>query len=115
MKTAEEAQAQIKRDRAVARSFKRTFMKERKVTAHGGDVLARLREFCKADVSTVTEAGPPHDAIAMALNEGRRQVWNMINGYLQLDDGRLAQLDFEYQRMIASALAERSANGSSSS
>lgn len=69
-----------------SRAYKKIF------TADTGDlnedakiVLADLKKFCRADSSTVMGNGKI-DPMAMAILEGRREVWMRINHYLHLDE-----------------------------
>jgi hypothetical protein len=57
-------------------------------------VLADLKRFCKAQTSTVyvSPVSRTIDPIAMAMAEGRREVWNRIQSYLQISDKEIAQL-----------------------
>ena len=51
-------------------------------------VLADLRRFCRAQGSTaiVSPISKSIDPIAMAMAEGRREVWNRILAHLYLED-----------------------------
>lgn len=56
-------------------------------------VLADLRRFCNASKASIrlTDAGAV-DPYAMAVAEGRREVWNRINSYLYLDEKTVQNL-----------------------
>lgn len=51
-------------------------------------VIADLAKFCRAHSSTaiVSPMSKTIDPIAMAMAEGRREVWNRIQGHLYLSD-----------------------------
>lgn len=57
-------------------------------------VLNDLRRFCYADRPTikVSPGSGQVDPYAMAVAEGRREVWLRINEYLKLDDRDLQSL-----------------------
>lgn len=57
-------------------------------------VLARLRRYCHANSSSIVVSPITRtvDPLATAVAEGRRQVWNLIQGYLNLDESTLAKL-----------------------
>lgn len=62
----------------------------RNLTKAGEQVLADLRRFCKAThTSAVVAQNGTLDPIAMAINEGRREVWNRIQAYLNLTDHQI--------------------------
>ena len=58
-------------------------------------VLADL--FCRADTSTavVSPVSKAIDPLAMAMAEGRREVWNRIQSYLHMADREITQLKEE--------------------
>ena len=58
-------------------------------------VLADLRRFCRARTSTVTVSHGRIDPLAMAVGEGRREVWNRIMQYINLDDRTIQALGEE--------------------
>lgn len=61
-------------------------------------VLADLRRFCNADRPTtrVSPISKSIDPIAMAIAEGRREVWLRIQAHLRMDDSDIAKLqEFE--------------------
>ena len=51
-------------------------------------VLADLKVFCRADRSSFTK-GDPH---ATSLLEGRREVWNRIQEYLNMEESSIRSL-----------------------
>lgn len=57
-------------------------------------VLADLRRFCRASSSSavVSPVTKSIDPMAMAMAEGRREVWNRIQAHLHLDDAVIANL-----------------------
>lgn len=57
-------------------------------------VLADLKRFCKAQTSTVyiSPVSKAIDPLAMAMAEGRREVWNRIQSHLQISDKEISQL-----------------------
>lgn len=66
-------------------------------------VLKELREFCFANLGTARSIpifslfrgrrGGAVDPYAMALAEGRREVWLLIDGFLNLTDEQLARIE----------------------
>lgn len=61
-------------------------------------VLADLKKFCRASSSTamVSPVSKSIDPLAMAMAEGRREVWNRLMAHLYIDDKVIAQLKDEY-------------------
>jgi dihydroorotase-like cyclic amidohydrolase len=57
-------------------------------------VLADLRRFCKANSSTimVSPVSRSVDPIAMAMAEGRREVWLRLAGMLHIDEKTMFNL-----------------------
>ena len=57
-------------------------------------VLADLKRFCKAQTSTVyvSPISKTIDPLAMAMAEGRREVWNRIQSHLQISDQEISRL-----------------------
>lgn len=57
-------------------------------------VLADLKRFCRATTSTVmvSPVTKTIDPIAMAMAEGRREVWNRIMAHLYLEDKATVEL-----------------------
>lgn len=62
------------------------------LTRHGEIVMADLAKFCRVHSSTATMVDGKIDPVAMALAEGRREVFNRIQQYLHLDDETLFKL-----------------------
>ena len=60
-------------------------------------VLADLRRFCRAQVSTaaINPLTRSIDPLAMAMAEGRREVWNRIQAHLNLSDRDITNLQEE--------------------
>ena len=58
-------------------------------------VLADLKRFCRAETSTavVSPVSKAIDPLAMAMAEGRREVWNRIQSYLHMADREITQLN----------------------
>ena len=90
------ARDQIARLWGLRTAFRRTF--------HGPDgkphedarmVLFELRRFCYAVRPTlkVSPLTGTVDPLAMAAAEGRREVYNRISGYLNLDDSDLQLME----------------------
>ena len=70
-------------------SYKRVFLdQDGKPNRDAEIVLADLKKFCRAQSSTVvvSPVSKTIDPYAMALAEGRREVWNRLASYLYLDD-----------------------------
>lgn len=57
-------------------------------------VLADLRRFCRANGSTVVVSPVTKqvDPLAMAMAEGRREVWNRIMAHLYVDEKQVFEL-----------------------
>jgi len=57
-------------------------------------VLADLKRFCRAETSTavVSPVSKAIDPLAMAMAEGRREVWNRIQSHLHMADREITQL-----------------------
>jgi hypothetical protein len=51
-------------------------------------ILADLKRFCRANSSTamVSPISKSIDPMAMAMAEGRREVWNRLMAFLHLED-----------------------------
>lgn len=75
-------------------AFKRCLMEDGKLTPNGKAVLADLAKFCKAHESaySVSPVTRTIDPLAMAVNEGRRDVWLRILWYLKIDEADLINL-----------------------
>ena len=58
-------------------------------------VLADLKRFCRVETSTVVVSPVTKtiDPLAMAMAEGRREVWNRIQQYLHMADREITQLN----------------------
>ena len=83
------------RDRLQRRraAYREVFLDQRgEATKATAIVMADLTRFCRARSSTVTVSHGRIDALAMALAEGRREVFNRIQAYINLDDRVLAQI-----------------------
>lgn len=57
-------------------------------------VLADLRRFCRVTASTavVSPVSRTIDPLAMAMAEGRREVWNRIMAHLYVDEKAVFEL-----------------------
>lgn len=62
------------------------------LSAAGRDALAHLRTLCYVHKTSFV----PGDPTTTAFNEGRRDVWNQIVGYLNLTDQEIIQLTEDY-------------------
>ena len=62
-------------------------------SASGKAVLTDLRRFCKARSSTVYVSPITKQIDPMALAEGRWEVWNRLQSFLQINDKELSQLN----------------------
>ena len=62
-------------------------------------VMADLKKFCRASSSTamVSPISKSIDPLAMAMAEGRREVWNRIQAHLHIDDKVITQLKDDYE------------------
>ena len=77
------------------RAYRRLFLDEDgQPTGDAEVVLADLKKFCRAMSSTamVSPISKTVDPIAMAMAEGRREVWNRLMAHLHIDDKVVAQL-----------------------
>lgn len=77
-------------------SYRRTFMSEDgKIGRDAEIVLSDLRRFCRASTSTVvvSPVSKSIDPIAMAMAEGRREVWNRIMAHLYVDEKQVWTLN----------------------
>jgi hypothetical protein len=71
-------------------AYRGLFLDERgQATRAAAIVMADLMRFCRARTSTVVVSNGRVDPIAMGLAEGRREVWNRIQMYLNLSDRAL--------------------------
>ena len=69
-------------------SYRRLFLGEDGLNADGQVVLADLAKFCRANSSTaiVSPVSRSVDPIAMAMAEGRREVWLRLMAQLHIDE-----------------------------
>lgn len=69
-------------------AYRRLFLGEDGLNADGQTVLADLAKFCRANNSTaiVSPVSRSVDPIAMAMAEGRREVWLRIMAHLHIDE-----------------------------
>lgn len=77
------------------RAYRRTFLnQDGKPLPDAEAVLADLRRFCRVTSSTavVSPISKSIDPIAMAMAEGRREVWNRIVAHLYLEDKTVLSL-----------------------
>jgi hypothetical protein len=76
-------------------AYRRTFMDaDGKLGRDAEVVLADLRRFCRATGSTVVVSPVTKqiDPIAMAMAEGRREVWNRMMAHLYVDEKQVFTL-----------------------
>ena len=76
-------------------AYRRLFLREDGVLNPDADiVMTDLRKFCRATGSTamVSPQSGTIDPIAMAMAEGRREVFNRINEYLHLKESTIHNL-----------------------
>ena len=78
-------------------AYRRLFLGEDGLNADGQVVLADLAKFCRANSSTaiVSPVSRSVDPIAMAMAEGRREVWLRIAAHLHIDDRVIFNLNEE--------------------
>lgn len=78
-------------------AYRRLFLGDDGLSADGQVVLADLAKFCRANSSTamVSPVSRSVDPIAMAMAEGRREVWLRILGHLHIDDRVIFNLNEE--------------------
>ena len=79
-------------------SYRRLFLDgDGKANPSAEIVLADLKRFCRAETSTavVSPVSKAIDPLAMAMAEGRREVWNRIQSYLHMADREITQLKEE--------------------
>lgn len=77
------------------RAYRRLFLDaDGDVGPDAAMVLADLKRFCRAASSTVmvSPVSKSIDPLAMAMAEGRREVWNRLMAHLHIDDKVVAQL-----------------------
>ena len=71
------------------RSYQRTFLNQDGIPHPDAEiVLADLKRFCRANSTTamVSPISKTVDPLAMAMAEGRREVWNRLMAHLYLED-----------------------------
>lgn len=78
-------------------AYRRLFLGEDGLNADGQVVLADLAKFCRANSSTaiVSPVSRSVDPIAMAMAEGRWEVWLRIAAHLHIDDRVIFNLNEE--------------------
>jgi hypothetical protein len=77
------------------RAYRLTFLdNDGKFNPTAKVVLSDLRKFCRATGSTVVVSPVTKqiDPIAMAMAEGRREVWNRIMAHLYVDEKQVFEL-----------------------
>lgn len=77
-------------------AYRRVFMDaDGNINSNAEIVLADLRRFCRATSTTVlvSPVSKSIDPIAMAMAEGRREVWMRIMGYLHIDEKQIFNLE----------------------
>ena len=77
-------------------SYRRTFMDASgNISRDGEIVLADLRKFCRANTTTVivSPISKSIDPVAMAMAEGRREVWLRLMAHLHIDEKQVFNLD----------------------
>lgn len=70
-------------------AYKRTFMNaDGNLHRDSEIVLADLKRFCRATTSTavISPISKSVDPIAMAMAEGRREVWNRLMAHLHVNE-----------------------------
>jgi hypothetical protein len=74
--------------------FKRWRRGPNELSPHGEIVLSDLSRFCRARSSTaaVSPVSRQIDPLAMAMAEGRREVWLRIQQYLNMDERVILKL-----------------------
>lgn len=76
-------------------AYRRTFLDaDNRLHADAEIVLADLRRFCRATGSTavVSPVTKSVDPIAMAMAEGRREVWLRLMAHLHVDEKQVFNL-----------------------
>ena len=75
-------------------AYRALFLKDDALNPAARLVLADLRGFCRATVSTtmISPVTRQVDPIASAQAEGRREVWLRISHHLHIDDADLYKL-----------------------
>lgn len=80
-------------------AYRRLFLGENGLSADGQIVLADLAKFCRATSSTamISPVSRSVDPIAMAMAEGRREVWLRLMAHLHVDERTVFNLNEEDQ------------------
>ena len=76
-------------------AYRRTFMDEQgNLTPEAEIVFNDLRKFCRVTGSTVviSPISKTVDPLAMAMAEGRREVWNRIMAHLYVNEKQVFEL-----------------------
>jgi hypothetical protein len=76
-------------------AYRRTFMDDQgRLTPEGEIVLNDLRKFCRATGSTMvlSPVSKTIDPLAMAMAEGRREVWNRLMAHLYVNEKQVFEL-----------------------
>jgi hypothetical protein len=71
------------------RAYRRLFLDQDGNIRNDADiVLADLKRFCRATGTTaiISPISKTIDPLAMAMAEGRREVWNRIQAHLHIED-----------------------------
>jgi hypothetical protein len=78
-------------------AYRRLFLEGDGMSADGQIVLADLAKFCRATSSTamVSPVSQRLDPMAMAMAEGRREVWLRIMAHLHIDEKVIFNLNQE--------------------
>jgi hypothetical protein len=78
-------------------AYRRLFLGEDGLSADGQIVLTDLSKFCRAVSSTavISPVSRSVDPIAMAMAEGRREVWLRIMAHLHIDERVIFNLNVE--------------------
>lgn len=87
----------VTRNRRRARAYQALFGggREGGPNLAAAEVLADLRRFCHDTRTTAKFGAAGLDPLAMAMAEGRREVWLRLQHFLHLTDEQLAQLTEE--------------------
>lgn len=98
----------VRRDRALSVAFRTLLLGEDgKPTLAATAVLAHLRAFCFADVSTLRYGKDGKvDALASAAAAGRQEVWLQFYFYLNVDPSELVEIDRKFQRDLRDSIAQ---------
>lgn len=82
------------------RAYRRLFLdQDNNIRGDADIVLADLKRFCRATGTTamVSPISKSIDPIAMAMAEGRREVWNRIQAHLYIEDKVVFNLKDPYE------------------